>query len=101
MKKSDCIIGQYYSWYEYTNYKKPYCIIKYTEGTDYDTRDFIIGGPLLKLSARDYDSKNGGLHIPDRDVRLSTPDEIRWLDACIKVGKWVEEPKITMLPIFN
>lgn len=100
MTKSDCTIGQYYSWFD-GNKEKPWCTIKYTNES-YASSPLIIGGPSLYSNATCYHPGNaGGLHIPNRDIRIATPEEKAWLDACILAGEWVEKPKLQNLPIFN
>jgi len=100
MKKSHCKIGRYYSWY---NNDILAVIIKYINNS-YEESDHIIGGPRINLLDMTYEVAEG-LAVGNRDIRMSTLEEIAWLDACMQACEMVEKPttaiKLKQLPIFN
>ena len=104
MTKKDCIVGEYYAWYE-GKAKNPWCIIKYTNPKGYQKDKHIIGGPIIDGGLTRFDRKDGGLHVDGRDIRIATPEQRAWLDACISEKKFIKKDKfkklLKPLPLFN
>lgn len=91
----DMLTGQYYHVKDENS--DSFLIIR-NDGLRADSSKVRIKGPLIgnfDSSPGEWEYQNeemGGCWIPERPVRLATPEEVKWLNQCIKEGKSISIP---------